>query len=330
MITGLMRDVFGYKKGEKIAILFDTSKEEDADWKFRKKLAKKWHAELKRYRAKLISYPATGSNNADIPVQAISEVSKADIVIALTRYSATAPLSRAARKYGFRGASMPGFNEKMLPAMEVDYKDVAKKVSKIYDIMLKENSAEIIFRVGRKKHRLFVDLKERKPLKDDGLCKARGKIINLPSGEAFITPVDTGGSRTEGFLPIQEKKGKVTVYKVSGNKITDADRETKLMKKIREDPAVGNIAELAFGVLGQYGLKSSGKVLLDEKLGMHIALGRNDHFGGSYGVKSFKHRENVWHQDYVYTEDMQPTISVAEARLGKKIIMKNSRYAIFR
>ncbi|MEK6916482.1 MAG: hypothetical protein AABW92_01945, partial [Nanoarchaeota archaeon] len=153
MITELMEDVFGNKKKEKIAILYDTAKEEDADWKFRKKLAKKWYAELKKYKATLISYPATGSNNADIPENIIFEISKSDIVIALTRYSATAPLSKAAKKYGFRGASMPGFNKKMMPAMKVDYKDVAKKVSKIYDIFLEEDSAEIIFNVAGKKHK---------------------------------------------------------------------------------------------------------------------------------------------------------------------------------
>ncbi|MEK6916386.1 MAG: hypothetical protein AABW92_01455, partial [Nanoarchaeota archaeon] len=162
----------------------------------------------------------------------------------------------------------------------------------------------------------------------DGLCKQKGKIINLPSGEAFITPTDTEHSRTKGELPIQEK-GKITIYKVLGNKIVGADRENRLIKKIRKDQAVGNIAELAFGVLGLYGIKSSGKVLLDEKLGMHIALGRNDHFGGNHGVSSFKFKENVWHQDYVYIKEMQPAISIERAKLGNKLIIKKDKYVIF-
>jgi leucyl aminopeptidase (aminopeptidase T) len=154
-----------------------------------------------------------------------------------------------------------------------------------------------------------LDFRNRKPIKDDGDCKEKGKVINLPSGEAFIAPNDLPDSNTKGILPIQ-KGNKVNLYKVEHNRIVSAKYEDDLIKKIREDPAVGNIAEFAIGVLSDFGIKPCGTILLDEKLGIHIALGRNDHFGGLIGPYKFKKKENVWHQDYVYIKEMQPKIKI--------------------
>ena len=136
-------------------------------------------------------------------------------------------------------------------------------------------------------------------------------------------------------MPI-EKEGKLCVYKISENKIIGAlnNEEDALLSKIKRDNAIGNIAEVAFGVLGLYGIKGCGRVLLDEKLGMHIALGRSEHLGGTTGPGSFKFKEEVWHQDFVYTKEMQPSVNVKEVKLklkdnNEKVIMKDNSYVIF-
>ena len=111
----LLRDVFGYSN-EKITIIYDVpTKSDNDDWKWRRNLAKRWADKL---NAELISYNATYANNADIPN---IDLSNTDIVIALTEFSATAPLKHLAKKHKFRAASMPGFNKKMMPALELDF-----------------------------------------------------------------------------------------------------------------------------------------------------------------------------------------------------------------
>jgi leucyl aminopeptidase (aminopeptidase T) len=237
-------------------------------------------------------------------------------------------MHRYADKYGLRVASMPGFSDLMIPALEIDYNDVAKKVDRLHSFFSRSEFADIVFSVGKKDYTLHIDFRKRTPLKDDGNCREKGTVINLPSGEAFTSPYDEIDSETNGYFPI-EQAGEVVVYKVKKNRITGANKDTALLKKIRQEAAVGNIAEMAFGVLSLYGIKPCGRVLLDEKLGMHIALGRDDHFGGSTGPDSFREKENIWHQDYVYIKEMQPHIAVKEAKLGDSIIIKDSRYIIF-
>jgi leucyl aminopeptidase (aminopeptidase T) len=67
-----------------------------------------------------------------------------------------------------------------------------------------------------------------------------------------------------------------------------------------EDPARGNIAEVAFGVNDR--AEVTGEVLEDEKAGFHWAFGRSDHLGGVVGVEDFKSPGSVIHQDIVYAE----------------------------
>jgi leucyl aminopeptidase (aminopeptidase T) len=204
-------------------------------------------------------------------------------------------------------------------------------------LLTKAQHVKIIFSTDSRKYDLLLDVRFRNALKDDGNCKKTQMIINLPSGEAFMSPYEGEKgekSKSSGFLPI-EKEGNVRIYEIKENNIIScSDKKDVLMERINKDPAIGNIAEIAFGVLGLYGIKGCGEILLDEKLGMHIALGRDDHFGGITSPDKFKRKENVWHHDYVYTEEMQPKIKVLEAKTVDKtgnetIIIKEDRYVIF-
>ncbi|MDD8011634.1 MAG: hypothetical protein PHX73_11080, partial [Acidobacteriota bacterium] len=74
--------------------------------------------------------------------------------------------------------------------------------------------------------------------------------------------------------------------------------------------------------------------LLDEKLGLHIAFGRSDHFGGRIGLKDFSTPAAVIHLDRIYLPEMQPRVAVVEvvlsfARGRTEMIMKDGRYTIF-
>jgi len=85
----------------------------------------------------------------------------------------------------------------------------------------------------------------------------------------------------------------------------EADREAELLAR---EPAYANIAELGLGVLAPFGVKPIGAVLLDEKLGLHIAFGRSEHFGGQVGPDAFTSPDAVVHIDRVYVPETQPDV----------------------
>ena len=63
-------------------------------------------------------------------------------------------------------------------------------------------------------------------------------------------------------------------------------------------------------MLGDFGLQPTGSILLDEKLGLHIAFGRSDHFGGTVGPDDFSSPAAVVHLDRVFIRATMPGVNV--------------------
>jgi hypothetical protein len=93
------------------------------------------------------------------------------------------------------------------------------------------------------------------------------------------------------------------------------------------------MAELGFGILNDFGLEPIGEILLDEKLGFHIAFGRSDHFGGQVGPGDFSSPETVIHLDQIYIPSTQPRVLVTSIVLGyendEEQILVDGNYIIF-
>jgi len=129
----------------------------------------------------------------------------------------------------------------------------------------------------------------------------------------------------------------VVVFEIEGNRahrISSSGNESEAEAvRLAAEPARGNIAELGLGVLADFGIKPIGEVLLDEKLGLHLAFGRSEHFGGQVGPNDFSRPEAVMHQDHVYLPDLQPRINAARVVLerdgGAKLdLIRNGDYVI--
>jgi hypothetical protein len=87
-------------------------------------------------------------------------------------------------------------------------------------------------------------------------------------------------------------------------------------------------------VLADFGIHPVGKILLDEKLGFHIAFGRSEHFGGAVGPDDFSSPSEVVHLDRIYIPATQPRITVKSLVLlyedGRgEIILEEGKYLIF-
>ncbi|MBZ5638580.1 MAG: aminopeptidase [Acidobacteriia bacterium] len=355
-------DVFAPEAGERVAVMVDvptSSCPDDSDWGDRRRMAEEWRAGLERLGRRigfevlpLVSYPATGSNGASLPANAelggksvpmASLFDGVTLVLALTEFSATAPLIDVSKRRPgadvFRAASMPGIMKRMEEtSLAADYGEVARRCRILKEAFLTADRAEVEFSTG---HRCLFDLRFRVCESDDGYLH-RDKsddlpVINLPSGETFEVPYEGEKpgipSRTEGELPVGEG-GETVVFRVLGNRIVEVIGAGPAAERHRAyfatDPARGNIAELAFGCNERAVV--TGNVLEDEKAGFHWAFGRSDHLGGVWGVEAFLSPQTVVHQDIVYAQGNP--IGIARADLvaadGKRItVIRDGAYVLW-
>ncbi|HPB95015.1 MAG TPA: hypothetical protein PKW66_03825, partial [Polyangiaceae bacterium] len=265
------------------------------------------------------------------------------LLVAPTEFSATAPLKIAARTFPFRAATMPGFSPSMIPALRLDYEEINRRVLLLKSLLDEAVSATCRFLVDQSTERLLrLDLRHRTAHASGGVFPDPGVAGNLPSGESYIVPYEgerkADPSQSEGLLPV-ELDGDIVTYRISHNRaveVIDAEQSEqgrREAKRIAEEPAYANIAELGLGVLDAFGVEPSGEILLDEKLGLHIAFGRSDHFGGIVGPKQFSGPDAVVHIDRVYIPRIQPRVKVLEVQLIRENmpplrIMKDGAYTI--
>ena len=232
-------------------------------------------------------------------------LSSHSLLIAPTQLSATAPLKLLAKVHGFRAATMPGFAPSMIPALRLDYGEVRRRVRVLKDLLDLAMRAELAFEVdGRQTHLLTLDLRHRSAHASDGVLDEPGTAGNVPSGEAYIVPyegeIPGHPSGSTGVLPVQFGRDLV-LFHVEANRavrVTGEGNATAIQAGyLAREPAYGNIAELGLGVLAGLGVQPVGAILLDEKLGLHVAFGRSDHFGGQVGPWAFSGPDAVVHVD---------------------------------
>jgi len=374
-LVRLVKSVFPALPGDKrLGILVDVPRRKEADnpdWKKRRALAGQWASLLGAAAADiplegigLIAYTDVGSNNADLPAAAYEikgappdvagglassgrkvpfakVFNRYQLFLAPTEFSTTAPLKNAAKEHGFRAATMPGFSEKMLPALKLDYDEVSRRVRLLQERLDRAETARVSFLVdGEFNFRMTFDLRYRQAHVSSGRFPDKGTAGNLPSGETYIVPYEGERgepSRTEGVLPVQVGP-EIVLFLVQENQAVYVDGEGNAdageMNHLMREPAYGNMAELGFGVLGDMGLKPIGEMLLDEKLGLHVAFGRSDHFGGAVGPKNFSSPSEVIHLDRIYIPAVQPRISVESLSLEYKdaapeTVIEKDRYSIW-
>jgi leucyl aminopeptidase (aminopeptidase T) len=355
----LIKDVFAPQPGEKVLVMIDLPHDEMGDhdqWLERRQMAEEWHSAFARMGATegftvypMLTYPATGGNNADLPEEGELEgkavrfedvLSEINVVVALTEYSATAPLIKYGLEYpGLRAASMPRVKRDMQnTALAADYSEVARKSHILAERLNRSDGARVRFSTG---HQVYLDLRHREAEADDGQLHADKKgirLINLPSGEACIAPyegeVEGQPSKTQGIIPA-DYEGEPVLYEVQENNIVqvvgDGPKASEMRDYFALDAARRNIAELGLGCNDKAVV--SGTVLEDEKvLGMHWAYGRSDHIGGVTGVAQFSDPAHVVHQDIVYPQggaiEVASLILEYEDGTSEEII-KDSAYAIF-
>jgi leucyl aminopeptidase (aminopeptidase T) len=370
-LLALIRRVFAPLDADRtLAILVDLPDAQVPDhgaWAARRAMAADWLSELREHGAEwalrpvLVFFRNARSNNGDLPehcwlhtggelprraeeLDPAAAVAFAEVfathalLLAPTEFSATAPLKMAAKLYGFRAATMGGFCAGMIPALRLDYTEVNRRVAYLKARLDEASGAAFRFAYPGGEASLHLDLRFRRAHASGGLLPNRGTAGNLPSGEAYIVPFEgeSGESRSAGELPVQFG-AEVVRYRIEGNRavavLTNGPASRAEAEHLRREPAYGNVAELGLGVLAQFGVKPVGEILLDEKLGLHIAFGRSEHFGGQVGPTDFSSPDAVIHIDRVYLPETQPDVVVRSVDLeladGTRLaLMRGGQYVV--
>jgi len=294
----LFQDVFGPKPGEHILFLVDIPHNHIRDtppWKARRTMVRDWltiFTELGAttgFSVQLQEYPATGIHNTPVPKEIIQAVTQANLIIAMTEYSASSsfiPLCFMKNSHT-RCASMPGVERRMEEtALRADYTQVKHDATRLAQLLNDADGATILFSTG---DTLFIDLRNRTADADTGECTTSGQFINLPSGEACKVPYEAapgeinkyGDSKTEGIWPV-DLKGEPMKWIVRKNQVVDIIGNGKKAEEMRqffnENESRRNLAELGIGCNPKAVI--TGNVLEDEKVGLHLAYGMSTHLGG--------------------------------------------------
>lgn len=280
----------------------------------------------------MFAYPLTGGSNLDmsdlcVDMQGVERslekdvYSKYDIILCISTFSATAPLTAHAKKFGFRGATLHGVNEVILNSgLAVDYNDVSRDAEKLRLSMTRADWVEIDFVVhGGEEMTVRLELNQQEAQKSHGLCRGNEPdVANLPAGEVYFVP--TGA---EGSFPLKYEDGTLGKLTVTGGRIIKAEliegKQSTIDEhnaRLQDDPMTGVLGELGFGTQV---LPVSFSDIQDEKvLGTcHLATGRDDHLGGHITPALFKRHQNATHDDILFAPHKTPNFDIKQARMSR-------------
>ncbi len=345
-LTRLLQTVFAPKGGERVAILIDLPDPSGIkDFAFLQNdsltIQRKAHdvfylglkngglKELGLTGGEMFAYKATGGSNLDLPATAFTPTGAEvnlerdvypnyKIILCVSTFSATAPLTAFAKKYGFRGATLHGVNDIILrTGLAVDYNEVSRQAEKLRLGLTKADRFEIDYEVLGKKLSLTLHTNGQEAQKSHGMCRGdKPDVANLPAGEVYFVPESADGS-----FPLRYEDGTIGVLEVAGGKV----KQSTLLRgsqhvidehnrKLKSDPVTGEIGELGFGTQE---LPASGRDIQDEKIlgTLHVATGRSDHLGGHLTPDKFAESKNATHDDILFSATKTPEINVPQARM---------------
>ncbi|MBT8038555.1 MAG: hypothetical protein KJO21_13555 [Verrucomicrobiae bacterium] len=245
--------------------------------------------------------------------------SQYDIILCITDWSATAPLTEKCKEFGFRGATLHGVNDVILNSgLAVSYDEVSADAERVRLAMNHADEVEIDFALedGRVLT-AWLGLGGQEAQKSHGLCRGDAPdVANLPAGEVYFVP-----ENARGQFPMKYEDGTLGVLDVVDRSITNStliegNQATidEHNERLANDPMTGTLGELGFGTQV---LPVSYSDIQDEKIlgTCHLATGRDDHLGGDIVPGMFKKHENSTHDDILFAPHKTPNFNISEVRM---------------
>lgn len=361
-LTRLLTTCFGTGNGEKVCVLIDLPNPGDIkDFKFledetlsiqnygHEVFFKGFHKgalEVMNWTGgDIFAYKETGGSNLDMEDICFDPEGKElsldtdiytnyDIILVVSTFSATAPLTAKCKEFGFRGATLHGLNQIILDTgLSVDYDLVSDEAELLRLGLTKADRFEIDFEVEGSTYTLKLHTNGQEAQKSHGLCPpGKPDVANLPAGEVYFVP-----ESAEGVFPFKYDESTIGLLHVKEGMIFksqfvygDYSEIEAHNARLADDPMIGAIGELGFGTQV---LPFSGRDIQDEKIlgTIHVATGRDDHLGGKITPDLFKEHKNASHDDVLYAPHKTPEIRLPEARMIRdgetKVLIQNYKPA---
>lgn len=293
----VLKDCLGLASGELLAVVADDDKRD---------LAESVYEAGKRLGAEsmlLVMQPRSRSGE-EPPAPVAEAMAKADVAVCITTHSMTHTAARKqAAAAGTRVATMPGITDDMFSngAITADYGQVKALTEQVAALL----SAGSRVRVEKEGLVLSFSIDGRDGILSTGLYLNPGESGNLPSGEAYIAPLEgtaTGQIKVDGSVAGIGALDGPMVLTVEQGRLVHADGEHggKLLDMLGDGDG---------RLLGEFGIGTNNKaritgvVLEDEKVygTIHVAFGSNNTFGGV--VAAGVHIDAVVMKPDVYIDD---------------------------
>lgn len=246
--------------------------------------------------------------NGEEPPREIAELMKmVDVVLCPTTKSLTHTDSRrAASDKGVRVATLPGVTEEiMVRCMNADYNKIAERTFRLCDELEKTTVVRVEAPGGTS---ITLPVKGRKAHASSGLFREKGLWGNLPTGEAYLAPVE---GQSQGVVVVDGSMAGVGMVSnpikivVKDGYATDitGGAEAKRLIELLEPHGLDARTVAEFGIGTNDKAILTGLIIEDEKVmgTIHIAFGDNKSMGGSVRVAS--HLDGLIKQPTVWFDD---------------------------
>ena len=296
---GVLSSCLAVKKGEEVLIVTDDTRKEIGEALY--------EAAGNLGCERLLMVMNERELSGQEPPKAVAAAMKsADVVIAPTAQSLTHTNARIeAARAGTRVATMPGITEEMFSqgAMTADY----SKVEELTAVVTKMLSKASVARIEKDGHVLTINIRGRDGVPSPGVYREPGKCGNLPSGEAYIAPLEDGSEGemiVDGSMVGIGKLDSPLHMVISDGKLRSVTGEkSENLDVLLKNETNGTLCELGLGTNEAAVL--NGIILEDEKVygTVHIAFGTNTSFGGVN--KAECHMDGIILRPTLYLDDVK-------------------------
>lgn len=295
-----VRDCMGAQPGERVLVVMDEPQRTIgyALWQAARALGNE---------VLLVEMFPGRTNGQEPPPEVADLMARYDVVLCTTLRSLThTEARRAASAAGARVATLPGVTEDiMVRCMNADYTRIAARTAAVCDLMAHTSVIRVTSPAGTD---ITLPIQGRKAHASSGIFREKGQFGNLPTGEAYLAPVE---GQSQGVVVVDGSMAGIGVTNqpirivVQDGYATDitggaeADRLRELLEP--HGRSARTVAEFGIGTNDRAIL--TGKILEDEKVmgTIHIAFGDNKSMGGSVRVAS--HLDGLVKQPDVWFDD---------------------------
>lgn len=233
----------------------------------------------------LVVIAPSGRNGKEPPIAAAAAMAEADVLLCPTRFSISHTQARLrVTERGARVATMPGIHPGMFfdGPITADHAEVERRTERLKEIITASDDVRI--ETGGDAVLTF-SIAGREGRGSTGRFLTKGAFGNLPSGEAYVAPIEGTAS---GELVVSASIAAVGLLdepirlRIEDGLLVSASGEAgaKLLAALGDTRESRNIAEFGIGTNDK--ARITGVILEDEKKAgtIHIAFGDNSTFGG--------------------------------------------------